>query len=124
MITGDNRRTAEAIPHQVGIEHVMAEVLPGDKAEAVHQLQGDGAIVAMVGDGINDAPALGQADLGIAKGTGTDVASRPRTSRCCREILGGVPTSIRLARRTFRTTLQNLPSATTWRHCPWPPSVC
>ena len=108
MVTGDNRRTAEAVGRQIGIRHVVAEVLPVEKADVVRRLQDESRVVAFVGDGINDAPALVAADLGIAMGSGTDVAIEAGSVVLMSDDPGLVVTAIRLARATFGVIRQNL----------------
>jgi Cu+-exporting ATPase len=110
LLTGDNRRAAQAVAAQVGIPatDVVAEVLPAGKLDVVKQLQDSGAVVAMVGDGVNDAAALAQADLGLAMGTGTDVAIEASDLTLVRGDLRAAPDAIRLARATLRTIKGNL----------------
>jgi P-type Cu+ transporter len=108
MLTGDTERTAQAIARSAGIDRVIAGVRPEGKVAAIAQLQSEGHVVAMVGDGINDAPALARADVGIAVGGGADIAIDASDIALLRGDLGGVATAIRLSRRTMRTMRQNL----------------
>jgi len=108
MLTGDNAATAQAVAAELGIDEVIAEVLPADKADVIKRLQGDGSVIAMVGDGINDAPALAQADVGVAMGGGTDVAIEAAEVTLMRDDPRGVVQAIQVGRATMRTIRQNL----------------
>ena len=108
LLTGDNEATARSVAAQVGIDEVIAEVLPSDKADVVRRLQAEGHVVAMAGDGVNDAPALAQADLGLSIGTGTDVAIEASDLTLVSGDLRAAGDAIRLSRRTLRTIKQNL----------------
>jgi Cu+-exporting ATPase len=108
LLTGDNERTANAVAAEVGIDEVIAEVLPAEKADVVARLQAEGRVVAMVGDGVNDAPALARADLGLAIGTGTDVAIEASDLTLVSGDLRAAGDAIRLSRATLRTIKQNL----------------
>jgi Cu+-exporting ATPase len=108
LLTGDNAATARAVAAEVGIDDVIAEVLPAGKAAAVERLQRDGRVVAMVGDGVNDAPALARADLGLSLGTGTDVAIEASDLTLVSGDLRAAVDAIRLSRATLRTIKQNL----------------
>jgi Cu+-exporting ATPase len=108
MLTGDNRRTAETMAEQVGIDEIYADVRPDEKAAKVKEIQKSGIRVGMVGDGINDAPALAQADVGLAIGTGTDVAIETADAILSSGRLTGIPRAIEISRRTMGTVRQNL----------------
>jgi Cu+-exporting ATPase len=108
LLTGDNEAVARSVAAEVGIDEVVAEVLPKDKVDVVRRLQGEGRVVAMVGDGVNDAAALAQADLGLAMGTGTDVAIEASDLTLVRGDLLAAVDAIRLSRRTLRTIKGNL----------------
>ncbi|MGH2893611.1 MAG: HAD-IC family P-type ATPase, partial [Solirubrobacteraceae bacterium] len=108
LLTGDNKATAQTVAGEVGIDEVIAEVMPADTAEVIRQLQSEGRIVAMAGDGVNDAPALAQADLGLSIGTGTDVAIEASDLTLVSGDLCAAADAIRLSRSTLRTIKQNL----------------
>jgi Cu2+-exporting ATPase len=126
MMTGDNRRTAEAVARELGIERVVAEVLPDQKAGYVRQLQGEGKRVAMVGDGVNDAPALAQADIGIAIGAGTDVAIETAKVVLMKSDPLDIVRAYRLSRATVSKMKQNLFWASIYNLAaiPSPPGCC
>src|SRR5699024_9638885 len=108
MLTGDNERTADAIAKQVEIDRVIAEVLPDQKSEQIKQLQAKGKKVAMVGDGINDAPALAMADIGMAVGTGTDIAIEAADNTIMRVDLNSVNNAVMMSKKTIRNIKENL----------------